>query len=145
TGGQGPWPLIWFLGANCQATNVISADNSPPCSWPDPGSDEIDFVEVLGGSTTAINQQIHSNGHNDGCTGGVADTRVYHTYQMIWSAGSLVWKIDGSTTCTVSANVPSTPMFLLLSVALGGVGGGSINNGTLPQTMTVDYVRVTQP
>jgi beta-glucanase (GH16 family) len=68
----------------------------------------------------------------------------FHMYQLEWSAGSLVWKIDGTQTCQVTDHVPSTPMFLLINTATGGAGGGAVDNSTLPQTMSVDYVKVTQ-
>jgi hypothetical protein len=35
-------------------------------------------------------------------------------------------------------------MFLIINTAMGG-SGGSISNSTLPQTMQVNYVKVTQP
>lgn len=144
TGGAGPWPTIWLLGHNCQDTNVVSADNSGACVWPNAGSDEIDFVEQLSSDTAHINQQIHSGANNGGCTAAVTDTTVYHVYQMIWAAGDLVWKVDGVQTCHVTVGVPSTAMFLIVNVALGGAGG-AVTNGTLPQTMTVDYVTLSQP
>ena len=144
-GGQGPWPAIWFLGYNCQQSNVNSANNVPPCSWPDPGSDEIDFVEILSSDQTSVNQGIHSNGNNGRCSAAVSDvSQNWHLYTLIWAAGSLTWKIDGVTTCQLTSGVPTTPMFLLINTAMGG-SGGSVNNSTLPQTMSVDYVRITPP
>jgi beta-glucanase (GH16 family) len=57
----------------------------------------------------------------------------------------MVWKIDGTTTCTIKQSyVPDTPMFLIINTAMGG-SGGSVSNSTLPQTMQIDYVQVTQP
>jgi beta-glucanase (GH16 family) len=144
-GGQGPWPAIWMLGANCQQTNIISPDNTPPCSWPQPGSDEIDITEILVSNHTAVNQQIHSSLGSPGCNAQTTDvSQNWHTYDLIWAAGSVTWQIDGQTTCTITSAVPSHPMFLLLNTALGG-GGGSINASTLPQNSNFDYVRVTQP
>jgi hypothetical protein len=35
-------------------------------------------------------------------------------------------------------------MFLMINTAMGGAGG-TVNNATLPQTLQVDYVKVTQP
>jgi hypothetical protein len=143
-GGRGPWPTIWMLGANCQATNILSANNVPPCNWPQPGSDEIDITEVLSSNHSSVNQQIHSDIYNWGCSVNTADlSQDFHTYQLEWSAGSLVWKIDGTQTCQVTNHVPSTPMFLLINTAIGGAGG-SVDDSTLPQTMSVDYVKVTQ-
>jgi beta-glucanase (GH16 family) len=62
-GGQGTWPSVWLLGSNCQQTNVPSADNVPPCNWPEPGSDEIDIAEIYGGLTT-VHQSVHSGSTN---------------------------------------------------------------------------------
>jgi Glycosyl hydrolases family 16/Carboxypeptidase regulatory-like domain len=144
-GGQGTWPAIWLLGSNCQATNVSSADNSGACNWPQPGSDEIDVTEILNGNHTSVNQEIHTVSSNAGCTATTTDvSQNFHVYQLVWEAGSLIWKIDGTTTCTLTQNIPTTPMFLIINTAMGGAGG-SVNNSTLPQTLQVDYVKVTQP
>ena len=143
-GGQGTWPAIWMLGSNCQQTNVISADNTPPCNWPATGSDEINITEMLNSNHTQLFQGIHSNGNNLGCTvnTGFDVTQNLHKYVLIWAPGSLTWQIDGATTCRVTTGVPSTPMFLMVNTALGGAGG-AVNNSTLPQTLAVDYLRVT--
>jgi beta-glucanase (GH16 family) len=145
-GGTGTWPAAWLLGANCQQTNVISADNAPPCSWPNPGSDEIDIAEIKNSNLSTVWQNVISGSSGfQTCTPTTANTsQNWHVYSIEWSAGSLVWKIDGQTTCSFTRNIPSTPMFLMLNVAVGGNGGGTVVNSTLPQTMSVDYVRVYQ-
>ena len=146
SGGTGTWPAEWLLGSNCQQTNVASADNHPPCDWPNPGSDEIDIAEIMGHNLTTVNEAIHSRGNNDGCRAATSDVSENgHTYQLVWSPGSLVWKIDGAVTCTKTDGVPSTPMFLIINTAVGGSGGGSVDPSTLPQTHQVDYVRVSKP
>ena len=140
TGGTGPWPAIWLLGANCQQTNLVSANDSGPCVWPQPGSDEIDIAEFLTSNRTGLNQQIHSSTNNSGCSATVTDASLnYHVYRFEWAKGSATWKIDGVQTCHLTASIPSTPMFLMLNVAVHGAVSG------LPQTMSVDYVTVTQP
>jgi beta-glucanase (GH16 family) len=144
TGGGGAWPAIWLLGANCQATNVKSADNNPPCSWPNPGSDEIDIAEPLNGSRTNVNQQIHTASGNPGCSATTTDvSQNFHEYTLVWSKGSAVWKIDGATTCTIKESVPTTPMFLIINIAVGGVGGGTIDESVFPQALSVDRVTLT--
>jgi len=142
SGGKGTWPALWLLGSDCQAGNIIDA-NDPSCHWPMPGSDEIDITEVLGNDLTQVAQSIHSNGYNRTCYAKTADPSVnWHTYLLDWQPGSIVWKIDGTTTCTETTNVPSHPMFLIMNTAVGGAAGGVVNS-TLPQTHSIDYVRVT--
>lgn len=144
-GGQGTWPAIWLLGRNCQPMNAAWSATVGNCNWPLPGSDEIDVTEILNSSHGSINQQLHSNGHNDGCTASASDTsQNFHVYQLVWAPGSLKWNVDGKTTCTLAASyAPNTPMFLIINTAMGGAGG-SVSNSTLPQQTQVDYVKVTQ-
>jgi beta-glucanase (GH16 family) len=153
-GGQGPWPAIWLLGFQCQPLDVYWATVFGSCAWPAPGSDEIDITEILSSKHTFVNQEIHTGVglqggalHNDGCTAITADTSLnYHVYDLVWTAGSLIWKIDGTTTCTIQkAYVPSTSMFLIIDAAIGGTGGGTVTNSSLPQSTSVDYVKITQP
>jgi hypothetical protein len=54
----------------------------------------------------------------------------------------VVWKIDGTTECTQTTNIPSTPMFPILDLAVGGASVGSTISG-LPSTNQIDYIRVT--
>jgi beta-glucanase (GH16 family) len=106
---------------------------------------EIDITEILNSNHTAVNQQIHSAGNNSGCTASTTDvSQDFHVYQLVWAAGSLEWKIDGTSTCKLANSIPSNPMFLIINTAMGGAGG-SINNSTLPQSTSVDYVKITQP
>jgi beta-glucanase (GH16 family) len=139
-GGQGTWPAIWLLGYNCQQSNVTDPN---ACPWPQPGSDEIDISEIKGGVLTTVWQNVISGSSGwQTCQPTTSDvSQNWHVYRLEWSAGLLVWKIDGATTCMFTQSIPSTPMFLLLNVALGG-GGGTVDNSTLPQTMQVDYVSV---
>ena len=140
--GGTTWPAIWMLGANCQQTNITTPDNVPPCNWPSPGSDEIDITEILGSNQSQVNQQIHSSLGNPGCRANTSDvSKNWHTYDLVWRAGSVTWKIDGVTTCTATQAVPSHPMFLMLNTAVGGAGG-PVNNSTLPQVSQFAYVRV---
>jgi beta-glucanase (GH16 family) len=133
----GVWPSLWMLGQQCQEYWKAYL-NAPSCA----GSPEIDVVEIFSGSSS-VNQQLHYDGHHDQCSP-VVDVRQYHTYQFIWQPGSMIWKIDGNTTCTVTGNyVPSTPMFLIINMAIGGIGGGTPNPNSFPQSMTMDYVKIT--
>lgn len=139
---SGSWPALWLLGSNCQATNVISADNVAPCDWDTPGSEEIDMTEVFG-SRTSVNQQVHSSVlGNPGFTATVTDaSQNWHTYDLVWGPGSLIWKVDGTTTYSIkNSAVPSKPMFLLMNTAMNPVMPGISG----PEQLQVDYVRVSQ-
>ena len=151
-GGQ--WPAIWLLGSNCQASNILSADNTGLCQWPvdAQSSAEIDVMEEFNGLANQVNEQIHNGttANNDsfvnGCYTNVGfDTSTaFHTYDLIWAPNSLIWKVDGVTECTSTSHVPSHPMFILMNLALGGAGG-SISNSAFPQAMQVDYIKVIPP
>ncbi len=144
-GGKGTWAAVWMLGKNCQISNVTSADNIGTCDWPNPGSDEIDITEILNGDLTQVNQQVHTNTGSPGCRPSTTDvSQNFHTYKFIWAPTKMTWLIDGKTTCTATSSIPSMPMFLMINVAVGGGGGGTIDPSTFPQTSTIDYVTVTQ-
>ncbi len=142
-GGAGPWPAVWLLGANCQQSNITSANNTPPCAWPQPGSDEIDIAEIVAGNKGNVNEFVFMSAGNGGCSTTTTDTsQNWHTYQLIWAPGHLTWKIDGVTTCTDNTHVPSHPMFPIINTAVGGNGGGTVQPNTLPQTTNIDYIKI---
>jgi beta-glucanase (GH16 family) len=144
-GGSGTWPAIWLLGADCQNPSWLA---SYSCNWPSPGSNEIDIAEVLGSNHSRVNEQIHTT-QSDGtyflpnCDPAV-NNLAWHTYTLVWAPGSLTWKVDGVQTCQMTTLVPSTPMFLIINTAVGGVGAAQVDTSTLPQETQVEYVRVTK-
>jgi beta-glucanase (GH16 family) len=136
----GAWPTVWMLDSTCQASDPTGTDD--PCV-----GQEIDIAEILNSNFTHVNQQIHMDHfkYNDQCTASTSDTsRNFHTYQLVWAPGSLVFKIDGSTTCTINKRyVPSVPMYVKISMYIGNYGG-PLKESSLPWTTLVDYVKVTQ-
>jgi beta-glucanase (GH16 family) len=152
--GAGQWPALWLLGANCQATNPTTADNTGACQWPTPGSNEIDLFEGKNTQTTTGFFNLHTGTSPNlddqafGCNDvslSIDTSAGYHTYDLIWQPGSLTWQIDGQTYCSTTANVPSTAMFILLNVAVGGTFTGlQVDTSVMPQTLSVAYVRVYQ-
>ena len=136
----GAWPAVWMLDSTCQSSDPTGTDDR--CR-----SQEIDVAEILDGKFTNVNQQIHIDNftHNDGCNPATTDTsQNFHVYQLVWSPGSLVFKIDGAVTCTINKRyVPNVPMYVKISMYLGGFGG-RINESTLPWTTLIDYVKVMQ-
>jgi len=136
----GAWPVVWMEDASCQASDPTGTDDS--CT-----GQEIDIAEILHSDFKHVNQQIHVDNlsHNDGCNASVTDTsQNFHIYQLLWSAGSLVFKIDGTTSCTIIGKyVPNTSMYLKIDNFVGKYGG-PVNDGSLPWTTLVDYVKLTQ-
>lgn len=140
-GGKGVWSLVFLFGNNCSSDWKLEGSTglNLGCYWPAAGSDEIDLTEILW-STPAnrINQQIHTAGHNDGCTPTITDITAPNLYETFWAAGSLTFYINGTLQCTITqAYVPSTPMQILVWSAIN-----TVPTATFPQTMNVQYVRV---
>jgi hypothetical protein len=117
-----------------------------------PGSNEIDLFETINTQATSgwfsLNTGTAPNNDNQfvSCSqvGLSVNTHTgYHVYDLIWQPGSLTWQIDGQTYCTMTQHVPTTPMFPILNVAVGGsFPGQTIDTSVLPQTMNIDDVRV---
>jgi hypothetical protein len=144
-GANGAYAALWLLGvsnsgsSNCQTLIKTNMATSGDCLPGQPAYTEIDMTEVLG-STSQVNQQIHvsTGNHNDNCAPSVTNT-AFHNYEVDWSAGSLVWLIDGVPTCTITQSyVPSVPMFLIIQTAVWM----SPVPADFPSTLNVSYVRV---
>jgi beta-glucanase (GH16 family) len=137
---SGSWPVVWMEDASCQASDPTGTDS--PCN-----GQEIDIAEILDSDFEHVNQQIHVDTytHNDGCKAPTTDTsQNFHVFQLVWSPGELVFKIDGTPTCTIIQKyVPHAPMYLKIDNFVGKFGG-PVNNHSLPWTTLVDYVKVTQ-
>lgn len=141
-GFQGSWPAFWMLG-----------DNISSLGWP--GCGEIDIMEQINTSASVYgsvhwkdqngNQADYSNSGSTSITG-------FHLYSIEWTTDYIRWFIDGNkyNEINISNNAGSTEefhrnFFILLNLAVGGNWPGSaVNNGALPASMSVDYVRVYQ-
>jgi beta-glucanase (GH16 family) len=137
--GQGIWPAFWMLGGN---------------NWPTTG--EIDIMENVGNTPNTVYGTIHgpgysgANGVGGNRTIGSALGDAFHTYAVDWSPNLIVWYLDGSeyfraTPASIRGNtwVYDHPFFMILNVAVGGYWPGNPDGSTVfPQTMLVDYVRV---
>lgn len=146
-GCTGCWPAVWMLGEDCQEPDWLHADISGACNWPNAGSQEVDVAEFLSSDFAKAWHNIFTtagtqSNYGDVTSGGNA-AAAFHTYTMVRSSGSMVFKVDGVTTRTYSSGLPSGPMFLILNTSIGA-SGGSITDGTLPATTQIDYVHVTE-
>jgi beta-glucanase (GH16 family) len=140
--GQGLWPAFWMLG-----------DNIGSVGWPNSG--EIDIMENIGRTPNTVYGTVHGPGYSG--ANGVGGNRTigaplgdaFHTYAVTWSPNLIVWTLDGAEYFRVTpANVSGTwvfdhPFFIIMNVAVGGFWPGNPDASTVfPQTMLVDYVRV---
>jgi beta-glucanase (GH16 family) len=136
----GAWPVIWMADVSCQPSDPSGTDN-------DCNEQEIDVAEILGSDFRHVNQQIHVDRfkHNDGCGATTSDTsQNFHVYELDWAPGSLVYKVDGTATCTIKQPyVPDSPMYLKINTFVGTYGG-PMKKGSLPWETKVDYVSVGQ-
>ena len=142
--GQGMWPAFWLLGNDIG--NV---------GWPQSG--EIDIMENVGFEPSTVHGTIHGPGYSGaggigaGYSIGGAFADGFHTFALDWSPNRLVWSVDGNVYQTRTPAdlggrqwVFDHPFFLILNLAVGGYWPGDPDGSTqFPNTLTVDYVRVT--
>jgi beta-glucanase (GH16 family) len=136
--GDGFWPAFWLLPADG--------------SWPP----EIDVMEWQGGQPRKVHTTVHfSDRHsrNDSLTATFEVrhlTSEYHVYAVDWEPHALTWYVDGVPRFVVPSSevegrggtYPRKPMYLLVSLALGGWVGPPNRHTPSPASMSVDYVRV---
>ncbi len=135
---QGTWPAFWMLGNNIGTVG-----------WPACG--EIDIMEHVDTNNNILGT-IHWNNNGYTYYSNSVNTSPgnYHTYTIDWDPNSIRWYVDGSlfATANIANNINGTdefhnPYFIILNMAVGGnLTGGIINDGALPTSMYVDYVRV---
>lgn len=145
--GRGIWPAIWML-----PTDWAYGD------WPSSG--EIDIMEFVGYLPDSLYATVHTEAYNHSI--GTQKTRPvflpgtseqFHVYAVEWLENSMVFKIDDRTVFQFKQEKDDPTVWpfdqrfhLLLNVAVGGNWGGQkgIDNSIFPQTMEIDYVRVSQ-
>lgn len=142
---RGSWPAFWLM----PTTSAYGA-------WPKSG--EVDILEHVGNTFGKAMCAVHTenkNWTNGGNLGGNqlmpdVDT-VYHVYGVEWSPDSLRFTHDGVGFYTYVN--PQTnwkdwpfdkPFFVILNIAIGGGMGGTIVDADWPDSMQVDYVRISQ-
>ena len=138
--GPGFWPAFWMLGSNIQTV-----------SWPACGETDImehinDTGTIYGTMHWAVNGQ-HSQ---YGSTINVSTVNDYHIYAIEWDQNEIRWYVDSTLyqTGNIQNNINNTgafhlPFFILLNFAIGGnFPATPVNQGLLPASMYVDYVRV---
>src|SRR5438309_2101315 len=125
--------------------------------WPRCG--EIDIMENIGKEPLIVHGTVHGPGYSGGNDIGApysfpnnarfADD--FHVYAVDWTDKSLSFSVDGVRYFQVTPDkipagakwVYQHPFFIILNVAVGGAWPGNPDaTTTFPQTMLVDWVRV---
>lgn len=144
--GAGVWPAFWMLGSDIGKVG-----------WPDCG--EIDIMEFIGKEPFTVYGTIHGPGYS-GANGISRSTTIadpkgiagdFHVFAVEWAETEIKWSLDGKQYAAVTKkDLPSGtkwvfdhPYFIILNFAVGGKWPGSPAAATtFPQSMLVDYVRV---
>ncbi len=139
--GKGLWPAFWMLG------NSITQVGWPKCG-------EIDIMEHINTETLAHGTMHWFNTAYSSYGGPTptCDVTQYHVYSIQWDASAIKWYLDGVKYWegNIANNINGTdefhlPFFILLNFAVGGNWPGNPDGTTpFPDTMFVDYVRVSQ-
>jgi len=145
TGGAGLWPAFWALGNG---------------KWPDCG--EIDMMETVGDPTWFSNALHGPNYFGNTPLAyryhfpSETDVSQWHVYSVDWSANSLIFKVDGIVTYTVTRAMVEhygryafdNAKFIILNFALGGGYPGGVNKIKAPyygiSQSTVDTIKAGQ-
>ncbi len=114
------WPAWWLVGSN----------------WPNDG--EIDVMEGLEGNAYATFHYGTPTNHQHQQFPARSNMVGWHVYAAHWQPGRISFYFDGQLIGTITNNVTSQPMQLILNYAVGGWGGPI----SAPAEMLVDYVHV---
>jgi beta-glucanase (GH16 family) len=130
--GKGLWSAFWLL--------PVSRTSKP----------EIDVMEIVGQRPDLVEFHLHWRARNGtvkqrGKRWANAGLRSgWHTFAIDWRPGSLTWRVDGVVRWRVRGTVvPSTPMYLIVNLAVGGDWPGAPDSSTtFPGALLVDSVKV---
>ncbi len=151
--GNGTWPAIWTLGRNINEPGAYWFDQYGSVNWPACG--EIDIMEHWGYDPNVI----HGSTHTPSSSGATVNTKKtvinnvssqFHEYSIIWEVDQIEFLVDDVSFYTYKPNQLNDqtwpfdkPQYILLNIAMGGVGG-EIDPNFTESSMEIDYVRVYQ-
>jgi len=139
--GKGTWPALWLLG-----------QNMTQAGWPACG--ELDIMEHVGKDPGVIHSSVHNlSGHGQTPYTGIIKLTdpfdTFHLYAIDWNENRIRFLVDNKPVYTYAPKQKNEatwpfdkPMYLIFNIAMGGNWGGAIDDACLPQTMTIDYIRV---
>lgn len=140
-GGQGVWPAFWLKQGPYNAAppeappeiDVFEAYPAPPGSGGGSGPNVLVQTLHYPGETQSLYKAVDA---------GVDLTQDFHVHRIEWTAAYLRFLLDGVETFRVTTNLPTVPMYPIVTLAMGA--GGYRTDASTPSvlTMDVDYLRV---
>ncbi len=135
--GIGTWPAFWMLSGNQVHTSKL---NPTDADWAKPRfylwDGELDIMEAYGSLPGVLEATTHTYAKTRaGAVVRSDSSSVYHTYWMEWRADKLTFGVNNTimfTHAKTSDAVSDWPFtadnkyYLILNLAMGGSGGGSI-------------------
>ena len=137
--GRGTWPAFWML---------------PDPYTPDGG--EIDIMEEVGANPNYVSASAHTKAASESREIYVPEAEsAFHVYALEWTVDSIQAFVDGEPYFSFHNDQAGNydtwpfndkPFYLKLNLAWGGNWGGmnGVDEGALPATYEVAYVRVYQ-
>jgi YVTN family beta-propeller protein/VCBS repeat-containing protein len=136
---QGLHPTFWLLGSDYDQVG-----------WPQAG--EIDILDQFNDAAHA-GSGLHGPGYYEVTTQAPIDvTDGFHTFWVRWEPNKITTGVDDTAYAvyTPDSLPPGTPwtfndrsMYIILDLAVGGIGGPPDATTQFPQSMVVDWVRYT--
>jgi beta-glucanase (GH16 family) len=142
--GNGIWPAFWLMpadGSQPPEIDIMEAyPNTTVESWLGPGPDCV-YSTLHYGTGNGVLGQTHdimvNLGHDM--------TTDFHVYRLDWTPDKLVFSVDGSVIGTVTDDVPSKPMYLILNLAVGNWSARADASTPDSAAMDIEDVRVYAP
>ncbi len=132
--GRGVWPAFWLLSNNQPHTSKLNPTNA---DWESERfytrDGEIDIMESYGTYPGVVEATVHTFAQSIEQQLSLGD-EGFHTYWMEWRADKLIMGVDSRTISTYAASFDTSKwpftadnqMYVILNLAMGGSGGGSI-------------------
>lgn len=145
---RGLWPAFWTMPDRGAASGLNMWQRRSTSN----GAMEIDIMEHLcewgpGRHNAAVHWDDYGANHKAWGTavfyGPTPDG--WHTFGLLWEPGKLVWYLDGKKVAEYeNERVATVPAYVKLNIQIGGWATKDVDDASLPDRMSVDYVRVWQ-
>lgn len=146
--GAGTWPAFWLLSDNEIHTNALAAPSDDPRAYMQNG--EVDVMEHYGHSPGIVEGTVHTYAQSSANEITIPDaSKAFHTYGIEISRDSITWTVDDTPyhsfdkTSDDSNHWPfgnGNQLYVIFNLAMGGTGGGEIQDEHGPWRMEVQNV-----